>query len=372
MEFPAGMQRSERLTPGGVYTAPQILPSPPSISLAAASVADPSKSGAATITITSSFSLAVTGPSTVTAGGNATYAAALTAPANSNPSRVISWSVSGTGCAGAACGTISPGGVYAAPSIPPSPATVQIIATPQADPSKAASISVSILPAIHVSISPSAATVAPGSAQAFQAIVTGAADATVTWDVNGVVGGNATVGSILNSQTDPDSTTYSAPLTPPPGGSVTVHARSNADPSVSASATISFTASIYLTLMPASATLAVSHTQTFSVQVNNTPNQNVDVAGQRAPGRKFRDRPDLRNWFGPVPAGVGQQRRERRLCCARRSAISRSGHHHGQRARQAATRAPRRASRSSPTLSSAFSREAWRWPARGSNDSPRA
>ena len=34
----------------------------------------------------------------------------------------------------------------------------------------------------------------------------------MTWDVNGVVGGNATVGSILNSQTDPDSTTYSAPL----------------------------------------------------------------------------------------------------------------------------------------------------------------
>ena len=134
---------------GGVYTAPQILPSPPSISLAAASMADPSKSGAATINVTSSFSLSVAGPSTVTAGNTAGYAATLTAPANSNPSRAISWSVSGPGCAGAACGAISAGGVYAAPLIPPSPGNVQMIATPQADPSQAASISVSILPLIH-------------------------------------------------------------------------------------------------------------------------------------------------------------------------------------------------------------------------------
>ena len=257
---------------------------PPSISLAAASVADPSKSGEATITITSSFFLSVAGPSTVIAGSTASYAATLTAPANSNPSRAISWSISGTGCAVAACGTISPGGVYAAPLIPPSPANVRMIATPQADPSQAASISVSILPAIHISISPSAATVAPGSTQTFQAGVTGAADATVTWDVNGVVGGNATVGSILNSQTDPDSTTYSAPQTPPPGGSVTVRARSNADPNVSASATVGFTATIYLTITPSSATLAVSQTQTFSVQVNNTANQNVTWLVNGLPG----------------------------------------------------------------------------------------
>ncbi len=269
---------------GGVYTAPQIQMAPPTVSLVATSVADPSKSGAATITVTSAFSLAVTGPSTVTADNTADFTAALAVPANSNPSRVISWSVAGTGCVGAQCGTISPGGVYAAPAVPPSPATVQIIATPQADPSRAASASVSILPVIRVSVSPSAATVAPGSAQALQATVTGAQDATVTWDVNGVVGGNATVGSALNSQTDPDSTTYSAPLTPPAGGSVTVHARSNADPSVSAGATITFTASIYVTVTPALATLAVSHTQTFTVQVSNTPDQNVAWLVNGSPG----------------------------------------------------------------------------------------
>jgi hypothetical protein len=273
--IPGGDAAVGTIDAGGVYTAPQIQMAPPSVSLVATSVADPSKSGAGTITVTSSFSLAVTGPSTITAGNAATYTATLTVPANSNPSRAISWSVAGAGCVGAACGTISPGGVYTAPSIPPSPATLEIIATPQADPPQAASVSVSILSAIRVSVSPSAATVAPGGAQALQATVTGAQDSTVTWDVNGVVGGNATVGSILNSQTDPDNTTYSAPLTLPAGGSVSVRARSNADPGVSASATIAFTNSVYVTLTPASATLAVYHAQTFTVQVNNTPNQNV-------------------------------------------------------------------------------------------------
>ena len=55
--------------------------------------------------------------------------------------------------------------------------------------------------------------------------MTGGPDTTVTWDVNGVVGGNPTVGLILNSQTAPDNTTYTAPQSLPAGGSVTVHAR---------------------------------------------------------------------------------------------------------------------------------------------------
>jgi hypothetical protein len=267
----------------GNYTAPQIAMAPPSVTLSAVSVADPSKSGTGTIAINSSFSLAVTGPTTLTAGNTATYAATLTPAANSNPDRGITWSVAGTGCtgagcatgcAGAACGTISSAGVYVAPSIPPSPATVQIIATPQADPSKPAFISLSILPAVSVSISPSSATLPLGGAQTFQATVTGAQDSSVTWDVNGVVNGNPAVGTILNSQTSPDSTTFTAPQANPPGP-VTVNARSNANPGVFASATINFTAPVSITLTPAFATLAVNHRQTFTVEVNNTLNQNV-------------------------------------------------------------------------------------------------
>jgi hypothetical protein len=267
-----------------MYTAPQVLIAPSSVILTAISVADPSKSGTGTITLTSFFSLAVAGPSSVSAGGTAAYTATLTPAANSNPSRVISWSVTGTGCTGAACGTISSSGVYTAPSVAPSPATVQIIATPQADPSKATSVSVSIIPLIVVSISPSASTVPLGATRAFQATVTGAANTAVTWDVNGVVGGNPTVGTILNSAATPDSSTYSAPQTMPASGAVTVHAISSANPSVSASATITFNTAVNIALTPANATLAVGQRQTFTVQVNNTHNQNVIWLANEIPG----------------------------------------------------------------------------------------
>src|SRR6202171_2108296 len=261
--------------PAGTYAAPQVLTAPPGVSVRAISIADPSKSGAAAITITSSFSLTVAGPASVNAAATNSYTATLVPAANSNPSRVISWSVSGLGCSGAACGTISPGGLYTAPSFAPAPASVQITATPLADPSKATAVSVTLVSTVSVSVSPPAATMALGSTQAFHAAVTGAQDATVTWDVSGIVGGNATVASIVNSQTDPNNTTYTAPLGLPPGGSVTVRARSNANPSVSASATVTFTSAINVTLTPTSAPRALSHRQPFAVQVNNTINQNV-------------------------------------------------------------------------------------------------
>jgi len=274
-EIPGGNATVGTIDADGLYTAPQILVSPPGVSVTAISSADPSKTGAATVTVTSSFSMAVTGPSSVSAGQTATFAATLDPPADSNPIRVIFWNVTGTGCTGAACGTISSIGVFTAPSLAPSPAIVQVTAIPQADPSKAISVSVSILPVIAVSISPSAATLALGSAGTFHATVTGANDATVTWDVNGVVGGSPAVGSILNSQTAPNDTTYAAPQTLPAGGSVIVHARSNADPGVSASAAIAFTAAISVNLSPANATLAVGHRKTFTAEVTSTPNQNV-------------------------------------------------------------------------------------------------
>lgn len=259
----------------GVYTSPADLPVSGSVTVQATSAADPSKSGAAIVTITSSFTLSVSGPSSINAGASASYAANLVPAANSNPDPVISWAVSGSGCAGAACGTISPNGFYTAPLLPLASATVQITATPLADPSKAASVSVTIISIVGVSVSPTAATVALGSTQGFQAVVTGAQDATVTWDVGGVVSGNSSVGTVLNSQTDPDNTTYTAPLSLPAGGSVILRARSNANPGVSASATVTFTTAINVSLAPASATRAISHRLTFTVQVNNTPNQIV-------------------------------------------------------------------------------------------------
>jgi len=103
---PGGNAAVGTIDADGMYVARQILTSSPSMSLTATSVADSAKSATRTITITSLFSLAVTGPPSGTAGNTAAYTATLTPAAGSNPTRVILWSVAGTGCTGAAGGTI--------------------------------------------------------------------------------------------------------------------------------------------------------------------------------------------------------------------------------------------------------------------------
>jgi len=170
----------------GTYTAPQILPSPASVTLTAQSVADPSKQVSAALTISSNFSLQLAAPSTVPVGATAAIVATLTAIPGSNPSTVMAWTLSGPGCGGASCGTISgtttqtqSGNVatvsaqYTAPATAPNPNSVTITATPQADPSKKAQATLSIVPGINVSVSPAAATLAANHRATLTAQVNG-------------------------------------------------------------------------------------------------------------------------------------------------------------------------------------------------------
>jgi len=59
-------------------------------------------------------------------------ATGVTCPLASSP--VFTWSVAGTGCSGAGCGTIDVTGKYTAPASAPDPATVTVTATSVADP----------------------------------------------------------------------------------------------------------------------------------------------------------------------------------------------------------------------------------------------
>jgi hypothetical protein len=54
----------------------------------------------------------------------------------SGGNQAVTWSVSGTGCTGATCGTIDSTGRYTAPATVPNPATVAVTATSAADPTK--------------------------------------------------------------------------------------------------------------------------------------------------------------------------------------------------------------------------------------------
>lgn len=85
---------------------------------------------------------------------------------------------------------------------------------------------------ISVSVSPQTAAVTITQAQQFTASVTNTNNASVTWQVNGTVGGDATVGTISTSGL------YTAPSRVPNPPQVTITAISAADTTKSASATV--------------------------------------------------------------------------------------------------------------------------------------
>ena len=80
---------------------------------------------------------------TVTAGGVQQFTAIVT-PSGAN--QAVTWSVSGTGCTGASCGTIDATGRYTAPATAPNPPTVTITTTTVADSTKSGSATVTVAP----------------------------------------------------------------------------------------------------------------------------------------------------------------------------------------------------------------------------------
>jgi hypothetical protein len=261
----------------GNYTAPGILPSQIAATVTARSVADPNKTAAVSATITSRFTLNISGPTSVNTGATANYSATLTPAPNSNPNLAILWTVSGAGCMATACGTISPSGAnvtYQAPVLTPAPSVVTLTATPAADPTRAATMTVTIIPPVSVTVTPGTATVPLSATQIFSAQVTGTPNTSITWDVNGVVGGNATLGTVTNISGS-NSTTYTAPALLPAPPTVVIHAVSAVNPAGVGQATVTLTIPGALTLTPTSATSAVSHRQPFTVTISGIQNTNV-------------------------------------------------------------------------------------------------
>ena len=87
-------------------------------------------------------------------------------------------------------------------------------------------------PVVGVSVSPATATVRIKQTRQFTATVTGTSNTSVVWKVNGIAGGNTTVGRVSQSGV------YTAPRRVPSPATVTVSATSVADPTKSASAQV--------------------------------------------------------------------------------------------------------------------------------------
>jgi hypothetical protein len=175
----------------------------------------------------------------------------FTATVTNTSNTAVTWQVNGTAGGNATLGTISASGLYTVPSAVPPSGSVTVAAVSQADSTASASATVTITAASNFSVSPSAATVLAGATQQFSVTVVGTTPVpAVSWQVNGIIGGDATVGTISTGGL------YAAPANPPSGQKVTVAAVSQADASQTASAQV--------TVVPSLATLNGQYTFSFS------------------------------------------------------------------------------------------------------------
>lgn len=106
----------------------------------------------------------------------------------------VTWLVDSIVGGNSATGTITTAGMYTAPS---QAGTHTVTATSSADTADSASAAVTVTAAATgLSINPTSAGVTPGTTQQFNASMQGQSNPTITWSVDGVNGGNTTVGTV--------------------------------------------------------------------------------------------------------------------------------------------------------------------------------
>lgn len=150
----------------------------------------------------------------------------------------VDWTVSGAGCSGAACGTISSTGVYTPPDIVPAPPTITITATSQTDSSKSGNATLTIGSDVALTVWPQAARVTVNNSRQFLRMLTGSGNTAVRWSIRGTGCATANCGSI-----DAAGQYRAPPQLPPNTPTVFVIATSVVDAGKSAQAELTLQAS---------------------------------------------------------------------------------------------------------------------------------
>jgi hypothetical protein len=292
------------------YIAPVSIPPGGTVSIEANSSASPSQGVTATITITPEvygpISVAFNPPlpATVAIGTSLQVYVVVTNDhigSNGNPMGAtlsVTCQVAGT------CGSFI-GSNYSPPSVIPAGNTVTITATSVADPTKSASATVTIVPAV---VSISLVTVPPtsipaGSATNLSAYVTdgtntnAAGQMGVDWSVSCV---GSACGSFIPQHTANDTqatttnqvtTSFAAPSTVPPGGTVTITATATAAPSSQVSTTLTITpVTLNNTLLNGQYAFFLSGVNTFGLSalaggLIADGNGNITAAEESLPGK---------------------------------------------------------------------------------------
>lgn len=269
------------ISAGGLYTAPAAIPSLPAIIVEAVSNADSQASASAVVTLVDNIVVSVTpSPVNVPTGGGQVFTASVSGAGDASTS--VTWSVNGISGGNATVGTVASNGastaVYTAPLAPPSPSTVNVTATSVADTTKSGTAIVTVTCAAANSIAPGTANVGLALTQNFTASFCLPAGTAITWDVNGVAGGNSSLGTIVG--TNPNLALYTAPTDLPLADPVTVHATANpaTGGTQTASATVTVTSSVAVSVSPGVATVSLSQRMTFTANVTNTSDTAVTWA----------------------------------------------------------------------------------------------
>ena len=259
------------------YTAPSAVPTLAQVTVTAVSVADTTKSAAATMTITPPIAVSVS-PATanVPVTGTQQFTATVT---NDAGNKGVSWTLtqSGTSCS-PGCGTIAPAttssgtaATYTAPVSVPANANVTIVATSVADTTVSASATATIK-GVAVSVLPTTASINVSKTQQFTATVTNdASNKGVSWILT--QGGTAcspSCGTISPASTASGaSTIYTAAASVPSPAQVTLTATSVADSTKSAAATVTVIPPISVSVLPTASSVLLGTTQQFTATVSN-------------------------------------------------------------------------------------------------------
>jgi hypothetical protein len=208
----------------GFYLAPVLVPNPALVTVGATSTAPPTSSGSSAVTIIPLPAISSVTPSPIVAGSftitvagwGFTAGSVVSFDGAALPTTVVSSTqLSATGTASSQKSSIP-----------------VVVTTTDGESSSAFYVDVVAPPAVSIGITPASATVRIGRTKQFTATVQNTSNMSVIWKVNGITGGNGSVGTISTSGL------YKAPSAVPNPAIVTVSATAAADTSKTASASV--------------------------------------------------------------------------------------------------------------------------------------
>ncbi len=217
-----------QITSGGLYTAPAALPSPNPLTVTAVSTANAALNGNSSVTVENPMpTLSGVTPAAIPLGN---FSLTLTGNGFVNASQVTFGGVALTTTFISATQLTATGTATAAQK----GMMVNVaVVNPNPGSATSAAFAVKVGATGIVAVSPATANVPVGAGQQFTASVSGnstsggALGPNVTWSVNGIAGGNATIGTISSTGL------YQAPATLPSPSTLTISAISTTDSTIS-------------------------------------------------------------------------------------------------------------------------------------------